>query len=192
MSHGGGGDARLSRGRVPPLEHPSRAQPVPPASTARAAPGHSSGGGGREGVGSGFPSRTRAGGGSARAGGSGELRTAEPGSRARTGSQEPRSARRTGPSVPEGQGLGLRRWRGLTSHGTGTCSREGWEHGNTPASSSSAVVKRPPFLSPSSACPPPEAAEQGHRRQEARGTSGAAAAAVPFSSRLPVRTPTRI
>lgn len=61
------------------------------------------------------------------------LRSRDPG--ACTGSTEPRSARRTGPSVPGGQGLRLlRRW-GLTSHGAGSSS--GDTRGNTPTSRSS-------------------------------------------------------
>lgn len=103
------------------------------------------------------------------------LRSRDPA--ARTGSEEPRSARRTGPSVPGGQRLWLLELGGLTPHRA--CPRSPGstrEHPNPRQLSE--VVKYTP-RSPSSACPLPEAAEKHHRGRETSGKSRTVAVAAP-------------
>lgn len=168
---------------------------MPGQSTARAAPGRLGGGKGEEGGGgNGIPPSLRP----ALAKKAREparaacfrLRSRDPA--ACTGSTEPRSARRTGPSVPRGRGLRLRRHWGLTPHGVGRSSRGGPAGTPQPQAILNGCKTRPP-TTPSSPFPPPEALEKGHHRREALGKPETVTAAVldalPW---LPVRTPTRI
>lgn len=118
------------------------------------------------------------------------LRSRDPA--ARTGSAEPRSARRTGPSVPGGQRLWLLGFWGSTPH-RACPSPPGRTREHPSPQQLSAVVKYTP-RSPSSACPLPEAAEKHRRERETSGKSRTVAVAAPGPPlpRLPVRTPTRI
>lgn len=172
VSHGGRGDALLSGGAEFRL---LGSQVVSGQCLRRAwqeARGHASGGGGGEGVGAGFPSP-----GPARSGGSARAGSAAcPGLRSRDPAPAPAAGSPAAPAAPAPRSLRAGdlgcegAWGGsLTSHGTGTCSREVVGGTGTPQPPAAPlVVERPPFaVPPSSAFPPPEAAEQGHQRPEA-------------------------
>lgn len=162
--------------RVSAGEHPSRVRPEPGASATRAAWGAGRGRG-EEGVALGSPRLQSVSGGCAQqpAVASFRLRSRDPA--ARTGRAEPRSARRTGPSVPGGQGLRLRSRCGLTPHGACPSSRGNTrEHPNLQQLST--VVKCIPLWSPLLSLP---SSREPQRRatSQASSKSGTVATAVP-------------
>lgn len=126
------------------------------------------------------------------------LRSRDPA--ARTGSAEPRSARRTGPSIPGGQRLWLRgRW-GPTPHGACPSSPGNTREHPDPQQALRGC-KIHPSRSPSSVCPssrgrregPPGGGLGGERNLRQVEDSGHCGSPPgPPSPGLPVRTPTRI